>query len=179
MGRIFQRLLWEARLIVLVAVVASIVASFAVFFIASVDIFELVTHLGHYAQSYTDAAAHSNLREELIAHVVEAIDGYLLATVLLIFGIGLYEIFIAKIERIERSEIARRVLLVRSLDDLKERLAKVIILILVVKFFQHGMRQALSSAQDLLYFALGILVIALVAFLSHLGQGRSRNSDSM
>ena len=179
MRRIFQRFLWESRLIVLVAVVASIVASFAVSFIASVDVFELVTRLGQYAESYTDAEAHSNLREELIAHVVDAIDGFLLATLLLIFSIGLYELFIAKIEQIERSEIASRVLLVRSMDDLKNRLAKVIILMLVVKFFQHGIKLPLSSAQDLLWFALGILSIAMVAFLSHFGQDKSQNSSSM
>jgi uncharacterized membrane protein YqhA len=34
-------------------------------------------------------AQHEELRTQTIAHIVEAIDGYLLATVMLIFAFGL------------------------------------------------------------------------------------------
>ena len=79
----------------------------------------------------------------IVAHVVEVVDGYLLAAIMLIFALGLYELFVSRIEIAEGSEFAERLLLIRSLDDLKDRLAKVVLLILVVKFF--GMRSRSTS----------------------------------
>ena len=88
-----------------------------------------ITHLGGYASPGLDTAARAVLRSQTVTHIVEVIDGYLLATVLLIFSLGLYELFISKIEAAENSESASGVLLITSLDDLKARLAKVILMI--------------------------------------------------
>jgi uncharacterized membrane protein YqhA len=38
------------------------------------------------------------LKIEMVAHAVGAIDGFLLATILLIFSLGLYELFISDID---------------------------------------------------------------------------------
>jgi len=75
------------------------------------------------------------MRATTVTHVVEIVDGYLLATILLIFSLGLYELFIGKIEKAEQSETSSSVLLIHRLDDLKNRLAKVILMILIVTVF--------------------------------------------
>lgn len=163
---IFEFILWESRFVVLFAVIASLIVAFSVFFMATVDAVVLVSHLGDYAGSMT-AEARSTLRSTSVAHVVEIIDGYLLATVLLIFALGLYELFISPIDRASRSETASNVLLISSLDDLKNRLAKVILMILVVKFFEHAIGMKYANPMDLLYLSGGIALVGLALFLTH------------
>lgn len=165
--QIFEGALWQSRLIVLMAVVASIAASLSMFFIATVDAVYTIAHLTHYASPDLDNAARASLRGTTVAHVVEVVDGYLLGTILLIFGLGLYELFISKIDMAERSETSSSVLLIRSLDDLKSRLAKVILLILIVKFFEKAIDMDFDTPLKLLYLAIGIVLIGAAIFITH------------
>lgn len=161
----FEGLLWNSRFIVLAAVVISLISSIAMFFMATVDAVYMISHLLEYP--VLDTAARFDLRSETITHVVELIDGYLLATVLLIFALGLYELFISKIDLAENAENASQVLLIQSLDDLKTRLAKVILMILIVKFFEHALDMAFDTPMHLLEFSAGIALIGLALYLSH------------
>ena len=169
--RAFETGLWHSRLVVLVAVVASLATAFAVFYLATVDAAFLIAHLADYASPALDAAARKALRAQSVTHVVEVIDGYLLATVLLIFGLGLYELFISALDPARHSEVFSRVLTITSLDDLKSRLGKVVLMILIVKFFEHGISMHFEGPLDLLYFAGGIALIGLALYLSHAGEG--------
>jgi len=162
--RIFEGFLWNARLVVLIAVIASLLVSFAIFFIATVDVFFMLVHLLHYPELETSQRAI--LHDETIKHVVQVIDGYLLATVLLIFSLGLYELFISRIDQADGAS-ASRILSIRNLDDLKNRLAKVILMIMVVKFFEHAIGMSFATPRDMLGFAGGIALIGLALYLSH------------
>lgn len=170
--RLFEGFLWESRLVVLFAVIASLVTSLSMFFLATVDAWYMASHLLSYASPDLTGEARSNMRAETITHVVEIVDGYLLATVLLIFALGLYELFISSIDRAkEGSEgTASNVLIINSLDDLKARLAKVILMILIVRFFEHAISMDFATPLDLLYLAAGIALIGLALFLSHEGE---------
>jgi uncharacterized membrane protein YqhA len=152
---------------VLVAVVASLVAGFAIFFISTVDVVQLLGKIAVYTDPAMSDKARDSLRSGILAHIVDAVDGYLLATVMLIFAMGLYELFISKIDAVETSELAERVLLIKNLDDLKDRLAKVVLLMLVVKFFQYALDLKYENPLELLYLAIGILLIAAALYLSH------------
>src|SRR4051812_5398936 len=122
----FERLLWASRFVVLIAVASSLALSFAMFFVASADVIHTIGPLMHYAD-----AGQEQLRAQIVSHVVETVDGYLLASILLIFAFGLYELFISRIgPAAEGQELSSRVLIIRNLDDLKDRLAKVVLLIL-------------------------------------------------
>ncbi|GAB6040419.1 YqhA family protein [Endothiovibrio diazotrophicus] len=168
---LFESLLWNSRLVVLVAVVFSLLSSLAMFYLATADAWFMLSHLGDYLSPALDAHARAELRGITITHVVEVIDGYLLATVLLIFALGLYELFISKIDQAEsESEVSSKVLVIHSLDDLKARLSKVVLMILVVKFFEHAIRMDFVSALDLLTFAGGIALVGLALYLSHAGE---------
>lgn len=168
--KLFEGLLWESRLIVIAAVIISLVSSLAMFFMATVDAIYMISHLSEYPSLAGEA--RFDLRSETITHVVELIDGYLLATVLLIFALGLYELFISKIDKAENAENASKVLVINSLDDLKARLAKVILMILIVKFFEFALQMEFSTPLDLLAFAAGIALIGLALYLSHMGEGK-------
>jgi uncharacterized membrane protein YqhA len=166
----FEAVLWESRFAVLFAVIASLFSSFAVFYMATVDAYYMMSHLGEYASPALDVVARNALRSATITHVVEIVDGYLLATVLLIFSLGLYELFISKIDKAEQSATSSNVLLITSLDDLKGRLAKVILMILIVKFFEHAISMVFKTPLDLLYLAGGISLLGLALYLSHAGE---------
>lgn len=173
--RIFEGALWQSRFVVLSAVVASLISAFAMFYMATIDSFYMITHLGDYASSDLTIDARNLLRGETVTHVVEIIDGYLLATVLLIFALGLYELFISPIDMAKHSETASNVLLIDSLDDLKNRLAKVILMILIVKFFEHAVVMVYATPIDLLYLSGGIALIGLALYLTHASEKHSGN----
>lgn len=162
-----ESVLWNSRLIVLVAVISSLIVSLAMFYVSTLDVVSLVRHLGGYHDLSLDAATRADQRATIVAHVVEVVDGYLLAAIMLIFALGLYELFVSRIDLAEGSEFAARLLLIRSLDDLKDRLAKVVLLILVVKFFEFALELRFTTPLELLYLAMGIVLVAGGLYLSH------------
>ena len=174
LGGVLETAMWHSRWIVVIAVVAAILMSLGVFLITTVDVIGMAGQVVAYVDPTLNESARTALRLQTIADVVGAVDGFLLAAVLLIFGLGLYELFISKIEAAEQSDIARRLLLVQSLDDLKDRLARVVLLILVVKFLQIALALKYQSAVDLILLAAGIVLVGLAVYLtSHRKPGGS------
>lgn len=163
----FEAILWSSRFLVLIAVLASLIASLCMFAVATTDCMLLVRDVLAYVAAGSDPQVRASLHGSILAQVAEVVDGYLFATILIIFGLGLYELFISKINPAERSELAARVLLIRSLDDLKERLAKVIFLILIVRYFEYALQMSIANSLDLLYIAIGIVLIALALYLTN------------
>lgn len=164
--KLFETALWNSRFIVIIAVLVSLITAFSMFYMASIDAYYLVSHLGEYASADLVGEARKQFRAETVTHVVEVIDGYLLATVLLMFSLGLYELFISKIEQAESSETPS-VLAIHSLDDLKTRLGRVILMILIVNFFEHAISMEFHGALELLALSGGIALIGLTLYLTH------------
>ncbi len=46
--KVFESILWNSRFVVVVAVLASLITAFAMFYMATVDAYFLVSHLGEY-----------------------------------------------------------------------------------------------------------------------------------
>ncbi len=162
----FQRWLLGARYLVLIAVVASLLVGAGMFVVATFDAISLIHTIRDYL-FFATADQHATLRNQVVTHVVEVVDGYLLATVMLIFALGLYSLFIGRIETAGDGALQSGVLLIRTFDDLKDRLGKVVLLILIVKFFEHALEMKIDRPLDLLYLALGIMLIALSIALAH------------
>ncbi len=175
LSSIFETLLWESRFVVVAAVIVSLVSSLAMFYVASVDAIYMISHLGDYSPAL-DAVARNKLRSETVTHVVETVDGYLLATFLLIFAFGLYELFISRIERAENSPTASGVLIIDNLDELKARLAKVVLMILVVKFFEYAIRISYKTPLELVQLGGGIALIGLALYFTHASESKSGKS---
>ncbi len=161
-----ERLLWASRFLVLIAVFASLASSAILFYVASGDVLRLFGSVAGYTGQ---AVTHISI----IGHVAEIIDGYLFAAILIIFALGLYSLFIARLQVAEHSEVARRLLLITSIDELKERLAKVVFLILVVRYFQFTLEHEPQTSIELLELAVGIALIALALFLTNRTQKAS------
>lgn len=175
--RLFEKALWNSRFVVVLAVVSSMIAGFAVFFMATVDVYYLIQHVAHYADASMATEARRALRSETVSHIVEVVDGYLLATVMLIFSLGLYELFISEIDPAKGSKTSSRVLVIHDLDDLKGRLAKVIVMIMIVTLFEHALKMPMTNPSDLLYFGGSIALIGLALFLMHKGEDHPATND--
>jgi uncharacterized membrane protein YqhA len=164
---IFEGALWNSRFVIIAAVIGSLLAGIAIFYMATVDVVNLFLHALHYADSSLTEGARKSLHDSIITHIVEVVDGYLLATVMLIFSLGLYELFISDIDQAHGSKASSKILVIGSLDDLKSRLAKVIMMILIVTLFQEAINMKLNTPLDLVYLGASIALITLAQYFSH------------
>jgi len=148
---IFEEILWNSRLLALLAVIPSLIASFTLFVIGSKKIFKLF--------EYT-FLSNQNIKEDFykfaLETVITAVDIYLIATIMIIFSLGLYELFISRIDAAEDSPLT--LLNIKNLEDLKEKLGRVILMVLIVSFFKH---------KDILMLALSIGAIGFALYISH------------
>jgi uncharacterized membrane protein YqhA len=164
--RSIEAILWNSRFLVLLPVFVALLLAIGVFVVTTVDAVIILGDSVRYVDPQISADDRTVLRLDTISNVVAVVDGYLLAAILLIFALGMYELFVNKIDAAEGSEFAERLLLIRSLDDLKNRLANVILLILIVKYFQAALNLKYDTAADLLSLAIGVILIAGALFLS-------------
>ncbi|WP_104696865.1 MULTISPECIES: YqhA family protein [unclassified Helicobacter] len=163
MKKIFESILWNARLIILLAVVLSLVGSILLFIVASWDIINAGIQTMYY---YTGKGGQGHdIHNILLNAIISSIDLYLIAVVLMIFSFGLYELFISKISIKELSNI--KVLEIHTLDQLKDKLAKVIVMALIVAFFSKVLNMDVKSTLDMIYFALSILALSLGLYFLH------------
>ncbi len=158
----FEWILWQSRFIIVFASLASIISAIVLVGLGSTDVWLILTEMFH-TIFHGGHMEHSSV----ITHIISAIDSYLIATVLLIFGIGLYELFVSKIEFAEKDQISSRILVIHSLDELKEKIAKVVIMVLIVTFFKYAVSFKYSSGLDLLMLAVGIFLISMAVYFTH------------
>jgi uncharacterized membrane protein YqhA len=162
---LFEGALWRSRLWVLFPVVSSLFAAMTLFIIGSFDIADvLVKTWGYYV-----SGDHSyDLHAKVVGEIIGAIDLYLIAIVLLIFSFGIYELFVSQIDEAADSE-SSQILEVHSLDELKDKIAKVIIMVLIVKYFQMVLDMNFNGALEMLYLAGSILGLSLALYFLHKG----------
>jgi uncharacterized membrane protein YqhA len=163
--KIFERILWDSRLFVILAVIFGIIGGIILFIVASLDIY----HVALYTFKSITASHHpSNFHEKIVGDIIGAVDLYLIAVVMFLFSFGLYELFISKIDPAEKSE-SSSILKIKNLDQLKDKLAKVIVMVLIVSFFKRVLNTPYSGALEMLYFALSIFALALGLYFLHKG----------
>lgn len=166
--QVFEGALWNSRFIVLFAVIASIATAFVMFFIATADVWYLVEHVLSYMSPDLTVDARKALHDDTITHIVEVVDGYLLALVMLIFGLGMYELFISDIDQAhDDKKTSSKILVIGSLDDLKDRLAKVILMILIVVLFERALKMHVETTLDLVYLGASIALVGVALYLTH------------
>jgi uncharacterized membrane protein YqhA len=176
---LFEGSLWNSRFVIFLAVLGSLFASFAIFYMATVDVVILVQHTLHYADSSLTEEARKVLHDSTVSHIVEVVDGYLLAVVLLIFSLGLYELFISDIDQAHGSKASSKILVISNLDDLKSRLAKVILMIMIVTLFEEALNMHIAQPIDLVYMGAAIALIALALYLTHAADGHTSGDEEV
>ncbi len=88
--------------------------------------------------------------------------------VLLIFSMGIYELFISEIDPSWKGPSTRpNWLAIKDLDDLKTHISEVIVMILVINFFNVSFSITLDKPTDLLLFGGGIILVAGAIYITH------------
>lgn len=164
---LFEGALWRSRFLVIMAVISSLFGSMVLFVIGSLDMVDvLMKTWGYYILNDHSYDLHAKVVGELIG----AIDLYLIAVVLLLFSFGIYELFVSQIDEAKESE-SSQILEIHSLDELKDKIAKVIIMVLVVKYFQMVLDMQFNGALEMMYLAASILGLSLALFFLHKAGG--------
>ncbi|MBI3583793.1 MAG: YqhA family protein [Nitrospinae bacterium] len=145
-------LLEKGKYVILLAVVSTFLASVATFIWGTVRMITNVVNL--IAGLITHEGVHSGVQ------MIASLDSLLLAIVLYIFSVAIYELFFGKINVPDW-------LVIENLDGLKEKLASVIILILAVTFLEHLVEW--KEAKETLMFGVSIaaVLISLVFYMQH------------
>ena len=118
--------MWSTRYVVVLAVLFSTLGSITLFIVGSYEIIYTIIFDNPLFWGESGNMNHKKMLYTLIG----AIDLYLIAIVLLIFGFGIYELFVSKID-IAHPSFSDTILDVENLDELKDKIIKVIIICLL------------------------------------------------
>lgn len=145
---ILKKILENSKYAVLLAVFSTLLLSLGMFvintFLAAKTVFNMFAHIG-------SAKAGGET-----AHMIAILDSFLLAVILYIFSIALYELFIGKLSM-------PKWLSIKDLDDLKKKLSSVIALMLGVVFLEHVVDW--KDSKSTMEFAIAIaLIIGVLVF---------------
>ncbi len=170
---VFEHFLWYFRLVIVLGVVGLLMGSSVVFILGILETSHLVgnffatmwmNHL-HLAEE----AGHGLLTyNELIMSVIKTVDDFLVGIVLLIFGLGSYDLFVSRIDPArDQNDIRPDWLVFGSLEELKSVLGKVVLMILTITFLQVCINMEFSTPLDLVYLGAGIAFVSLGLKLTH------------
>ena len=155
--RVFENLLWSTRYVIIFGVIFSVIASITFFLIGSYEIVDAIVR-------HTPLTDPGHYHESLLVKVIGAVDLYLIGVVLMIFGFGIYELFISKID-VARNNLDVTILEIENLDELKQKIIKVIIMVLIVSFFERVLEMKMDTPLEMLYFALSIFALSAGVYL--------------
>ena len=165
---IFEGAIWRSRFVVILAVIFGLVGAFVLFTVASMDTWGVAKY------TFNTIVTHAHpekFHEDIVSGIIGAVDLYLIAVVMFIFSFGLYELFISEIDEAMGDEKTNKILSIHNLDQLKDKIAKVIVMVLVVSFFQRVLHTEFHTALEMLYFALSIVALSVgLYFLGKVGK---------
>lgn len=169
-ARAFENWLYGLRYLSILAVIGSAVSSIILFVQGVVLVYwGIKDYFDKIFEPNLSDEEQNHLYEHLFKEIVSSVDVFLFALVLIIFGVGVYELFVSKIDPVER-EVDNRPswLRINSVDDLKGSLGKVILMVLIVSFFKRVLDfSATDGPISYFWLAAGIFLIAAALYLTH------------
>jgi len=149
----------RVRYLASIAVIFSFLSSMMVFYVgAKKTIFAII---GYFQGVRPDLAPeHMKAENIVIIQVIDSIDSFLLALVLLYFGYGIYALFLHQPDAKVIHSLPKW-LVVKNLGQLKETLGQVIIIILLVLFLQIIWLNLLDLTWQVLVLPIAIALLAL------------------
>lgn len=162
MEKIFESLLWNSRLVLLVAVLSCVLTAALLVLLGTFEVFHLVHGMYDFLVSHSAEVS----RDKLVLTVIEILDTFLLSSILFIFSFGLYELFISSIEGSKQHQ--SKAFQISSIDELKAKLGKVVVMILVIKVFSYLIEIKPVNIIELLYMALIVLLVSISLWLGHI-----------
>ncbi|OUR77132.1 hypothetical protein A9Q75_15520 [Colwellia psychrerythraea] len=161
MEKLFEEILWKSRLILIVAVICCVVTAASFVILGVFEVIHLIEGLFSYLVMHSEDVS----RDSLVLTVIEILDTFLISSILFIFSFGLYELFISPIE--SSRELTSQAFQIKSIEELKAKLGKVIVMLLVIKVFAHLVELKPSSMLEMLYLAIIVLLVSISLWLGH------------
>lgn len=177
--RMERRIIVGSRFLTFIAVAGSLASSLLMFLLGAYNIFHAFTQ-----GLQTDLGETGEFGAVAVISVIEGLDRFLIGIVLLYFAYGVYTLFIHPSES-EESLALPDWLQVEQIGQLKQVVAEVIIVILLVLFLRVALEayhdpQAEQSWDQLVSIGLlplGIMLIALALRLVELHPKRGRRNE--
>lgn len=148
-----ERLFSSSRYLVLVAIAGTLLAAVTLLLFGGFLTLQIITDL------FLQPVAGSKTGKILALGFIETIDLFLLGTVFFIISVGLYELFID--DTIHLPEW----LVIHTLDDLKNKLIGVIVVVMAVVFLGHVVKWHGETELVYLGAAIALVTAALTYFL--------------
>jgi uncharacterized membrane protein YqhA len=152
-------MLSASRYLIIIAVIGALLAATSLLVYGFLEVIKLVWTLIETGEISRKGA------KAMAVEFIEIIDLFLMGTVFYIIALGLYELFIDN--RIKLPEWLE----IRNLDDLKNKLISVVIVVLAVLFL--GQAITWDGQRDLMGFGIGIAAV-IAALTWFLGQKSSK-----
>lgn len=148
------RVVGASRFLIIIAVISLFAASVALLVYSAIETFDVI-------MSAFSTPISSKGAKALALSFIELTDLFLLSAVLYITAAGLYELFID-----DNLPLLPAWLVIRDLDDLKNKLIGVVIVVLAVLFL--GQIVSWDGTRDLLGYGIAVAVViaALTYFLA-------------
>jgi len=112
---------------------------------------------------------------ELVTAAVGALDRFLLGMVCVIFGVGAFEVFLARVKTEKgglepRNAALRRLrwLNISSVDDLEQQVSGIVVAVLVVNILELSLHMTFNTPVDLVFAAMAPLACAGALALLHM-----------
>lgn len=143
------------RFVAMIPVVGLFIGAVTLVVMAAVEMYRVIGH----------AVAGELEKKVAVLDFIELADVFLLAVVLYIMALGLFELFID-----DRLPLPHW-LEFHSLDDLKEKLIGVVVVVLAVSFLGKVIES--GSAEELMQLGIGVaaVIVALSYFLKRIAKG--------
>lgn len=172
-----ERVIYDFRFLALLAVAGSLAGSVLCFLNGCVYIRDAYV-------TYWTSCVKGVHTGQMVLRLVEAIDVYLAGTVMLIFAMGLYGLFISNVPPDVHPSVDRALkgsslfgmfalkerpvwMKISSLDELKTKVGHVIVMILLVKMFERSKMVTISTGLDLLSYAVCIFLSSASLYILH------------
>ncbi|KAK6143176.1 hypothetical protein DH2020_023524 [Rehmannia glutinosa] len=172
-----EKVIFDFRFLALLAVGGSLAGSLLCFLNGCVYIFDAY-------KVYWTSCVQGIHSGQMVLRLVEAIDVYLAGTVMLIFGMGLYGLFISNVPPDVPPAIDRALkgsslfgmfalkerpkwMKISSLDELKTKVGHVIVMILLVKMFERSKMVTITTGVDLLSYSVCIFLSSASLYILH------------
>jgi uncharacterized membrane protein YqhA len=152
------RILYSIRYITLVAVICSFLSALLMFYMGAAKTFRaFLIVLTEYEPGKVTPESHKQA-DVIMGYLIQSLDAFLFALVLLIFSYGVYNLFIQKIQDQKHMIDWIRI---SNVSHLKHILSEVIIVILFVKFLDVALLNINTLSLEVLILPASILLLSL------------------
>jgi uncharacterized membrane protein YqhA len=157
----FEGLFARFRKISIIAVVASGFGAVLMFIIGAVKVFKAYKSY-FFTEALTGTGPLSGANVS-IAYLVQAIDAFLIALVMMIFGAGIFSLFVQ--DEAVSPKMPSKLFQIRDMAELKQILAELIVVILMVKFLEGALLGSTGTGWGALVLPAAVLMFALAVWI--------------